>query len=125
MHAGCHTHFILRWAGIVCFVAYCTWNIYWLAQSCIPPSIFLAATGLPSPTTGGTRAIISLCNGHIVDSLRYNAMAVPVLVVFLGSVSWLTCQVLRQRRVCLPSSIFWVWMMVLGVAWVLKLTGDP
>src|ERR1022692_3864522 len=39
------------------FVVYCIWNAYWLLQWRLPPSLFSAITGLPCPTTGGTRSV--------------------------------------------------------------------
>jgi hypothetical protein len=78
----------LRVAAVVSFLAYCLWNVYWLAQGQIPPSIFRSATGLPAPTTGGTRAVIALCRGEALESLRYNAMAIPILLLFTLTIGW-------------------------------------
>jgi hypothetical protein len=115
----------LRVAAVVSFLAYCLWNVYWLAQGQIPPSIFRSATGLPAPTTGGTRAVIALCRGEALESLRYNAMAIPILLLFTLTIGWLGRQAAARRRLLLPFGFFWAWLVVLAVAWVLKLTGDP
>jgi hypothetical protein len=115
----------LRIAAIVGFAAYCVWNVYWLSRGQIPPSMFLSATGLPAPTTGGSRAVFHFCRGEAQESLRYNAMAIPILLLFILSIGWLARQVATRRRLLLPFGFFWAWLLVLSVAWVLKLTGDP
>jgi hypothetical protein len=115
----------LRYLGAFSLAGYLVWNLYWLAQFRVPPSIFYALTGWPSPTTGGTRAIVLLCKGEVIESVRYNAMAVPLVSLFLASVAWLTCQALGRKRLRLPISIFWAWVTFLGLAWILKLTGNP
>lgn len=115
----------LRYFGALSFTCYCIWNVYWLAQGKIPPSIFLFMTGLPAPTTGGTRAIVQLSQGDWRQSLRYNAMALPLIFLLVLSLGWLACQAFARKRLNLPLAVFWAWVMVLGVAWVLKLVGDP
>jgi hypothetical protein len=52
-------------------------------------------------------------------------MAMPIVCVALISVCWLVIQSILGQRRRLPFSLFLVWMALLGVAWVLKLTGDP
>jgi hypothetical protein len=115
----------LRVAAIVSFIGYCTWNGYWLAQRKVPPSIFLAVTGLPAPTTGGIRAVVHLWRGELRESMRYNAMVVPILLLLAVTLGWLICQAATRRRLLVPFGFFWAWLAVLGIAWVLKLTGDP
>jgi hypothetical protein len=107
------------------FAGYGVWNLYWLIQAKIPPSIFLKVTGWPCPTTGGTRAMIQLWAGNWQESLRYNAMALPIVCFSLLNIAWLLVQLFFGKRLCLPFSFFWVWMAFLSAAWVLKLTGDP
>jgi len=125
---SCAMHILLqvqRLVAALLFAGYGLWNVYWLAQGSIPPSIFLKLTGWPCPTTGGTRAFVQLCHGEWQESLRYNAMAVPIIVLFAACVGWLARQAVARTHLNLPMGIFWAWMIILGVAWVLKLTGDP
>ncbi len=107
------------------FAGYCIWNGYWLAQGKVPPSIFLAATGLPAPTTGGTRAVVHLWRGELLESMRYNAMAIPILLLLAVTLGWLIRQAAKRRPFLVPFGFFWAWLAVLAIAWVLKLTGDP
>ena len=58
------------------FVVYCFWQIFWLVQGKLAPALFRAATGIPAPTTGGTRSLIQLCQGDWRASLSWNPMAV-------------------------------------------------
>jgi hypothetical protein len=39
------------------------------------------ATGLQCPVCGMTRAVVALAHGHLVTSLRMNALAVPLLLM--------------------------------------------
>lgn len=101
---------------MVCaFAGYVAWNIHWLASARIPPSILTELTGIPCPTTGGTRSLLALLEGDWSSSLSYNAMTVP-LILLLG----MTMIQVSRRRVVDP----WLgkaWLGVLGLAWVLKL----
>jgi Protein of unknown function (DUF2752) len=115
----------LRAAAMGGFAGYCVWNVYWLAHGSLPPSIFVAVTGFPAPTTGGTRAVVHLWRGDVRESLRYNAMAIPILLLVAFTLGWLLRQAATRRRLLLPWSFFWAWAALLAVAWVLKLTGDP
>jgi hypothetical protein len=116
---------LLRVTAILGFLVYCVWNVYWLSHAKIPPSIFLSVTGLPAPTTGGARAVMHLYRGEVRESLRYNAMAIPILLLFAATLGWLARQTATRQRVLLPFGFFWAWAIVLSIAWVLKLTGDP
>ena len=40
-------------------------------------------TGIPCPTCGMTRAIISLLHGDMKSYIAYNAFTVPVAIVFI------------------------------------------
>ena len=104
---------------------YALWNLAWLAHGVVPPSLFLALTGLPSPTTGGTRAILALRDGHILESLRYNPMTIPLLVLLLASLTLLASRAARRQRIILPSGFGVAWAVLLAVAWVLKLIARP
>ena len=118
-------HFVLRTTAAAMFVVYVLWNLFWLAQARVPPSLFLGLTGLPGPTTGGTRSFFFLLQGDWQGSLAYNAMTVPILGLLVFSVASLVVQVIRRQRLRLPNWTLWAWLGVLGVAWALKLTGSP
>ena len=118
-------HFMLRTTAAAVLVVYVLWNLCWLAHARVPPSLFLALTGLPCPTTGGTRSFLCLLRGDWRGSLAYNAMTVPILGLLLFCVACLTIQVIRRQRMRLPNWTLWAWLGVLGVAWVIKLIGSP
>ena len=114
-------HAVLRVVGAAVLVVYCGWQAFWLCQGRIPPALFLALTGLPAPTTGGTRAMMQLLRGDWQVSVYHNAMAVPLTLLFLLSGGWLLVQGLRRRRWRLPQGFFVAWLVVLAVAWITKL----
>jgi len=115
----------LRAAAIGTLVVYCVWWGYWLAHGRLAPALFLAITGLPAPTTGMGRALDALVNGHWRESVAYNAMALPILGLTVLSLGQVASQALRRRRLVLPQWIGGSWVLVLIVAWVLKLAGPP
>src|SRR5437899_2379163 len=101
-----HAMRILAWALLA---AYLVWNVYWLTRGRIPPSLFLALTGLPAPTTGGTRSILRLLEGDWRESLRCHPLAVPIALLFLLSLGWLLGRGLTRRRLVLPEWFLWTW----------------
>ncbi len=78
-------HRILRGTAIGGFVVYLAWNFVWLFQGNVPPSLFQTLTGWPAPTTGGTRSFHYLLAGDWSESLRYNAMTIPVILLLAAS----------------------------------------
>ncbi len=117
--------FALRVVATGMLALYILWNLYWLAQARVPPSLFLGLTGLPAPTTGGTRSILRFLDGDWRGSLAFNAMTLPILALFVYSVGLLLLRFVRHRRLRLPGWTTWAWLIVLTTAWVLKLTGSP
>jgi len=118
-------HFVLRTAAAAMLVVYVLWNLFWLAHARVPPSLFLGLTGLPGPTTGGTRSFFLLLHGDWRGALAYNAMTVPILGLLVFNVACLAIQVIRRQRLRLPNWTLWAWLGVLGLARVIKLTGSP
>ena len=101
--------------GLVMLAIYVAWNIVWLARGEVPPSLLTGLTGIPAPTTGGTRSIRALLGGDPLGSLYYNPMTAPIL----GMLALTLFQVCRRGR-----AAAWVgggWAAVLSLAWVLKL----
>ena len=115
----------LRATAIALFSVYCLWNAFWLLQRQVPPALFLGLTGLPAATTGCTRSLKALSAGDWGKSLRWNAMAVPLSLLFLLSLGRLAWAWIARRPVRLPIGFLYAWVGLLAIAWVLKLVGDP
>jgi len=113
---------VVGWLGLA---VYLSWNLYWLCHGRLAPSLLRSLTGIPAPTTGGTRAIRCLFNGAWQESLRFNAFAVPIAVLFLATIAALLWRIVRRKPLLLPNSWFALWAVVLIVAWICKLFGDP
>lgn len=116
---GAIIHAVATSFGITAFSIYVAWNTYWLSQWRVPKSMLTALTGLPAPTTGGTRSFLCLCRLQWVESLYYNPMTIPILVI--GCVS--VVQLLRLRKV--TASVGRAWFTILIAAWFLKLLSPP
>jgi hypothetical protein len=102
-------------------VVYAIWNALWWMEGRFAPSLFEALTGLPCPTTGMTRGLLALLGGDWRTSLDYHPLAVPLAALFAGSLAglaWMRCFRGRWR---LPGQILWVWLGLLGVAWIVQL----
>jgi hypothetical protein len=122
---------VLRAAAAALLVTWCGWQVIWLAQARLPPALFLAITGLPAPTTGGTRSLARLFRGDWSlarlfrgdwkGSVQYNAMAVPITLLFGLTVGWLLIQGLRRRGWRVPRFFLPAWLGLLGLAWAIKL----
>jgi Protein of unknown function (DUF2752) len=114
-------HALLRVLTAALLVVYVGWQLFWLAQGRLPPALFLALTGLPAPTTGGTRSMRALFTGDWQAAVRYNPLALPMTLLFVASVAWLlTCGMTRGRW-RLPRQFLVAWLALLAVAWVFKL----
>ncbi|MBC7856052.1 MAG: DUF2752 domain-containing protein [Pirellulaceae bacterium] len=117
--------FVLRTLFIAMLAVYVGWNVYWLGQLRIAPSLFQSLTGLPCPTTGCTRSFFALCHGEWRESLRFNALLVPICALLIATVLQLIGQFVTWRRLSLSNVLVVLWGIVLPLAWVLKLAGDP
>jgi hypothetical protein len=111
--------------ALALLTVYGLWNVFWLGQGRLPPALFLALTGLPAPTTGGARSVLQLCRGNWRESLRFNPLAIPLCLLFLVSLVWVSAQFLRRQRPRLPPWLGWTWAAVLGAAWVIQLAVGP
>ncbi len=95
-------HRILRGTALGTFAVYFAWNAFWLFQGTVPASLFQTLTGWPSPTTGGTRSLQHLLAGDWNESLRDNAMTLPLVLLLAVSGLQLGSQCLRRQRLRLP-----------------------
>jgi hypothetical protein len=113
---------VAGWSGLAIYIS---WNAYWLCNGRLAPSLLRSLAGIPAPTTGGTRAIRCLLCGDWRESLRYNALAVPIAILLLATVAALVLRFVRHKPLLLPNSWFALWAIVLIFAWICKLCGDP
>ncbi len=118
-------------AGIGCgWLVYSIWNISRSVHIGSTVCMFKKITGLPCPSCGATRAIITLLKGHWEDSLLINPLGVLLLLSLFIFPVWVGCdfvkkrksfwlfylkteQQLRKRRIAIPFVLLivvnWVW----------------
>ncbi len=112
---------LLRGVACVGLVVYCCWQCFWIACGAIPPSMFWWLTGLPCPTTGGTRSFLALLGGDWQLSLHHNAMTVPLLALTVWTLGWVVWQLLKREHIAVPIGTGRAWLYVLILAWIIKL----
>ena len=111
----------LRCLAVAMILVYGVWQVYWLGMGQLPPALFLAVTGLPAPTTGGTRSLGCLLRGDWLGSLHHNAMTIPITLMSIGCAAWVLAQAYYRRQVRLPRGIGLAWAVLLTLAWSIKL----
>jgi hypothetical protein len=119
---------LCRWRALLgwtILVGYIGWNAYWWCRGRLAPSILRALTGIPAPTTGGTRALRALAQGDWDESLRCNPFALPIAILFVLSAAIPVSQLFRGRKPQLSRPWLFAWAVLLAAAWVAKLLGDP
>jgi hypothetical protein len=102
------------------FAAYVVWNAFWLASGKIPPSALRAILGVPCPTTGCTRAVVSLLHGDLRASLLWNPFTIPILILLGMSLQMLLWAALHKKKLLLPRWMGIAWLSVLLMAWAAK-----
>lgn len=111
----------LRCVAVAMLFIYVTWQAIWLADGQLPPALFLALTGWPAPTTGGTRSLLALLAGDWWQSLYHNAMLLPIVAVWLTTIVWLAVHHRQLHKRSLPRGLVTAWVTVMTVAWLIKL----
>lgn len=113
-----------RFPGIVgtgAFIFYVAWNVHWIANGLIPPSIVMGLWEIPAPTTGMTRSTLALAEGDWAASLLWNPWTLPFLGVITWTMAEFVWKAVTVRRLVLSRALTLVWPAVLGLAWVTKL----
>jgi hypothetical protein len=110
----------IRCLALGAFVFYLVWNAMWIAKGRIPPSILTAFTGIPCPTTGGTRSVLALCHGKWRQAFLYNPLTPVYLLLFAYSVVTLSRQMLAGKRLVLQQLTARAWLAALTVGWAAK-----
>ena len=113
--------FLLRTIAASVLIVYVGWNLYWISQATVPPSLFLAITGLPCPTTGGTRAMLLLAQGDWRGSLQVHPLAVPLALLLLATLGQWLRNLLVYRRSTVPSGYGVAWLILLSISWAIVL----
>ncbi|WP_405167659.1 DUF2752 domain-containing protein [Nocardia sp. NBC_01499] len=84
-----------------------------------------ALTGWWCPGCGGMRAVHNLTDGHVLDSLHSNVLAVPLVLAFVLWVGDWSVRAWRGQRVRLPSinrATTWSFFALLAIYTVLRNT---
>jgi len=115
----------VRILSLGAFAFYLIWNARWIAKGRVPPSILKFFTGIPCPTTGGTRSLLALLHGDWQLSLRFNPFLLVYLFLVVYSVAVLLRQLLRHERLALRPAVAWTWCVALTLGWIAKFLLGP
>ena len=69
--------------------------------------------------------MLRLLNGEFSESLRYNPMTVPLVVLLVTCAGILAHGWMFHRRLCLPEWVLRAWIVLLVLGWVSKLFVPP
>jgi len=111
--------------GSVGIAIYGSWNVFWLTRAEVPPGMLQYFTGLPCPTTGGTRSLLAILEGDVAESLRWNPLTLAYLALTLASIACLVGRCRRGHGLLLPRALGHVWIVTLGIGWIVKLAMGP
>jgi cytochrome bd-type quinol oxidase subunit 1 len=116
---------VLKATALTCFGGYCVWNACFIVSGQLPDSIWRAVTGLPCPTTGGTRSVQAYLRGDWEAGFWYNPLAPVFLMLLLVSAALLFTQRIRRQEPRLSSWLARIWLWSLLLAWIAKLLIGP
>lgn len=107
--------------GLVCYILISILNFSVIKM--IPPCSFFETTGYYCPGCGGTRSVISLLHGNVIDSLCYHPFvpyAAICYVVYEGSyiLEFLTGG--RVKGISFSPVYFYIGMILIVVQWIGK-----
>lgn len=111
--------------ALFAFAFYVAWNAYWLSRGVLPPSILKGVLGVPAPTTGMTRSCRALLAGNPAEAVCWNAFTLPILGLYMASLTVFVRSLCSRRRVVLPVPMVWLWGILLTGAWIVKLVQGP
>jgi len=116
---------LLRPLAAALFCVYIVWHGLWLCHGRLAPSLMIALTGLPAPTTGMTRSLQALIRGDVRVALVWHPLSLPLSFLFLGSILWLCLCAWRRQRLVLPEWIWRTWAALLIASWGAKFLIGP
>jgi hypothetical protein len=58
--------------------------------------LFRLFTGIPCPSCGSSRAILSLLHGNLIQSLNWNPFGIVLIVIMLISPLWILFDIINQ-----------------------------
>jgi len=99
--------------------------LIYFAQSyfTFPDCLVKRLTGIPCPSCGSTRAVMSLMRFHFLESILFNPL--PVLLLSFMFVLWLNAAInifIRNIDKKLPNIFFWYYFILIIVIlfWILR-----
>ena len=110
----------IRTVALIAFGGYVAWNVAWFFHGLSPPSVFSYCTGLPCPTTGMTRSILSACRGNVQDFLLFNPFTLVYLALMGASALLVLGGHIKGKEIALPPAMAWSWMAALALGWLAK-----
>jgi TRAP-type C4-dicarboxylate transport system permease small subunit len=118
-------HSSLRVVAIALFGIYMIWNVLWIMQGRLAPSLMIGLFKLPGPTTGFTRSIKAALSRQWELSWAYHPLSIPIAIMLVLSAAILFRQIVSRQRLALPPWSLRVWIGLLVVGWICKLSGNP
>lgn len=85
--------------GIVCVIGY-SWLFFGAKQAdagIFHACYFRSISGIPCPTCGSTRAVVTLLHGDIIGSVLLNPIGIFLVIVMMGLPFWLVYDLVTKK----------------------------
>lgn len=88
------------------------------------PCVFYARAGFYCPGCGGTRAVLSLLQGHWIESFRYHPVVLYTFLLFLWYLISNTIEIFSKGKIPIAMKLkvryLWVALGIILIQWLLK-----
>lgn len=103
------------------FVFYVVWNIFFLLNGSIPPSIMYKLTGIPSPTTGMYRSFIGIIQMDYKVYITNNPFVIPFIILLLCTTVILVTKYKNKQPLLISNNMGISYLLILAISeiWML------
>ena len=100
---------------------YFCWNLFYIINGNVPPSIFYKMTGIPSPTTGMLRSFKGIIIMDIDTYFSNNPFVMPFLILLGYTFALLVIKIKNKRPLIIQNSLGIIFLLTLTMSeiWML------
>ena len=112
---------LLSTVTVLGFLFYVVWNMYFLLNGSIPPSIMYKLTGIPSPTTGMYRSFIGIIQMDYGAYITNNPFVIPFIILLLCTTVILAAKFKNKQPFLISNSMGLSYLIIFAISeiWML------